>query len=401
MAETVLKGRYKLIDERGSGTVATVHVSRDLLTNSIYAVKMLHPALNSDTDAVQRIQREAQILQRISDPHVVQFIDFGLEAERYYLVMEYVDGHTLKQRILTQGQLPPQEAMAIAGQTAAALATTHTLQIVHRDIKPQNMLLSTKAGVKLTDFGAARDSASQPITQSHALLGAPYYISPEHADNSHEVDIRSDLYSLACVLFEALSGHVPFEGSTAMDVIQKQVHEPVPSIRDFQPEFPADFDEFFQQAMAKGPASRFQTPVEFIAALGQLSQAVGTPPGGKLSADEGHMPPAVASHVHGQLIHLSTGQVFLITQPQTLIGRSDVQRGILPEIDLTPMDSGRTVSRRHALILYQQGQFSVQDLNAFNRTRLNRVVLSSDESHPLRDGDTLTIGNHDLRFKMY
>jgi serine/threonine protein kinase len=399
MLGTILKGRYKLIDERGSGAVATVYVSRDLLTNSIYAVKVLHAPLNADADAVQRLQREAQMLKRIHDPHVVRFIDAGVEGGRHYLVMEYVDGQTLKQRIVSQGRLPLIEAIDIARQAALGLAAAASQQVVHRDIKPQNILLSSELVVKLTDFGTARDGAGRAMTQWHVLLGTPYYMAPEQVSDSHEVDIRADLYALACVLFEALSGRVPFEANTAMDVVRKHVHEPVPSIHAFCPEVPAEFDRFFQQAMAKAPAARFQTPADFIAALAQLP-VVESGPSVSMAA-EASSQEALAPRILGQVVHLATGRTFLITQPQTLIGRSDLQRGIFPEIDLAPLDSGRTVSRRHALILAQHGRFYIKDLNAFNRTRLNRVVLTAEELHPLHDGDVLSIGDHDLRFRMY
>jgi len=401
MLGTVLKGRYKLIDERGSGAAATVYVSRDLHTNTIYAVKVLHATMGADPEAVQRLRREVQILRRICDPHVVRLVDAGIEAARHYLVMEYVDGQTLKQRIITQGRLPLAEAVDIARQAAMGLAAVHAQQIVHRDIKPQNILLSTAGLVKLTDFGTARASASEDITQLHTLLGTPYYIAPEQANSGHDADIRADLYSLACVLFEMISGHVPFEGDTAMDVVFKHVHEPVPSIRALLPEVPADFDRFFARAMAKSPAARLQTPEDFVAALAQLPVIASQPPVAGSAVGEASSPVPIAPRPLGQIVHLGTGRTFVITQPQTLIGRSDLQRGILPEIDLAPMDSGRTVSRRHALILAQYGRFYIKDLNAFNRTRLNKVVLAAEEPHVLCDGDLLTIGNHDLRFNVF
>jgi serine/threonine protein kinase len=255
--------------------------------------------------------------------------------------------------------------------------------------------------VKLTDFGTARDSSSPLITQSRVLLGAPYYIAPEQVSDSHDVDGRADLYSLACVLFEALSGHVPFEANTAMDVMFKHAHEPVPSIHALCPELPADFDRFFQRAMAKAPAMRFQTPMDFITALAQLPSVGATPPSAGPTPAAAPGPVISPPCALGQVVHLSTGRTFLITQPQTLIGRSDLQRGIFPEIDLAPMDNGRTVSRRHAIILAQQNRFYVKDLNAFNPTRLNQAVLTPEAVHPLHDGDMLSIGDHDLRFNMY
>jgi len=406
MINRVIKDRYKLIDERGRGSFATVYVARDTKDNRIYAVKVMHIELSNDGDLLARFQREAHILQGLSDPHIVRIVDYGEDNNMHFIVMDYVDGQNLKYHTLTHGSLEPSRALNYAQQIAEGLDTAFKHGVVHRDIKPQNILINTKGVVKITDFGLARSRETVTLTQSNVFMGTAYYISPEQAESGRSADTRSDLYSVAAVLFEMLAGNPPFEGDTAVDIVMKHMNEKVPSICRLRPELPGDMDVFLRKAMAKSPNDRYSTPRDFIAALEQLQQLLPpmpthpVEPGAELKpeakAGAGPGKPIAAPQKQARIIVLSSGQPIQLDRDVMVVGRKDPTLGIFPEINL----ADKTVGRRHAYLRNQQGQFTVEDLNALNKTRLNGVTLTPYEERMLKDGDILRFGSVEVRFEL-
>jgi len=402
----VIKDRYKLIDERGRGSFATVYVARDTKDNRIYAVKVMHIELSNDGDLLARFQREAHILQGLSDPHIVRIVDYGEDNNMHFIVMDYVDGQNLKYHTLTHGSLEPSRALNYAQQIAEGLDTAFKHGVVHRDIKPQNILINTKGVVKITDFGLARSRETVTLTQSNVFMGTAYYISPEQAESGRSADTRSDLYSVAAVLFEMLAGNPPFEGDTAVDIVMKHMNDKVPSICRLRPELPGDMDVFLRKAMAKSPNDRYSTPRDFIAALEQLQQLLPpmpthpVEPGAELKpeakAGAGPGKPIAAPQKQARIIVLSSGQPIQLDRDVMVVGRKDPTLGIFPEINL----ADKTVGRRHAYLRNQQGQFTVEDLNALNKTRLNGVTLTPYEERMLKDGDILRFGSVEVRFEL-
>lgn len=406
MINRVIKDHYKLIDERGRGSFATVYVARDTKDNRIYAVKVMHIELANDGDLLARFQREAHILLNLSDPHIVRIVDYGEDNSMHFIVMDYIDGQNLKYHTLTHGSLEPSRALNYAQQIAEGLDTAFKHGVVHRDIKPQNILINTKGVVKITDFGLARSRETVTLTQSNVFMGTAYYISPEQAESGRSADTRSDLYSVAAVLFEMLAGHPPFEGDTAVDIVMKHMNEKVPSICRLRPELPGDMDVFMRKAMAKSPNDRYNTPRDFIAALEQVQQQIPPvpthpiEPGAELKAEakagaSGGKAPA-APQKQARIIVLSSGQPIPLDRDVMVVGRKDPTLGIFPEINL----ADKTVGRRHAYLRNQQGQFTVEDLNALNKTRLNGVTLTPYEERMLKDGDILRFGSVEVRFEL-
>lgn len=405
MLGRVLKNRYKLVDERGRGSMATVYIGRDLETNRLYAVKALSREAAADSELAERFQREFELLTRISGPHVVAPVDFGEDRGCLFIVMDYVDGHTLKHAVLTGGQFAVRRAVDVIEQSAAGVATAAAQGVTHRDIKPQNLLLSVDGVVKLTDFGLARSHESRDITITGFFVGTPFYVSPEQVENSRRADTRADLYSLGCVFFELLTARVPYDGEHAWDVVMQHLNAPIPSASALRPELGPEFDAFFQRALAKRPDDRFQTTQAFVEAVDALPQpggaavrsdalvnrATGAPQAPAVGAVGGTLGTAALVGVNGQ--------VFTLSAPEMVVGRSDPQRGYKPDIDLLPLDPTQTVSRRHARFAREDGRFIVEDLNAFNRTRVNGTPITPHQDVELHDGDLLRLGNIDLRFE--
>jgi serine/threonine-protein kinase len=389
MLGRVLKNRYKLIDERGRGSMATVYIGRDLETNRLHAVKVLSREAAADPELAERFQREFDLLSRLSGPHVVSPVDFGEDRGCLFIIMGYVDGHNLKHMILTSGPFPVRNAIDVAQQSTSAVAAASAGGVVHRDIKPQNLLLGVDGVVKLTDFGLARSHESRDITVTGFFVGTPFYVAPEQVEDSRHVDTRADLYSLGCVFFEMLTGRVPYDGEHAWDVVMQHINGPIPSACAQRPELPPAFDAFFVRALAKKPDGRFQTPSDFAEALEALPVPQ-RPPVGDLADGE----PVV-----GTLI-AAGGLSFAMTAPEMVVGRSDPQRNYHPDIDLLGLDPSQTVSRRHARVTQRGGQFFVEDLNAFNRTRINGMPLVPHQDAELHSGDTIRLGNIELRFEV-
>ena len=242
MIGRVIQGRYKLIDERGRGSFATVYIVRDLGDNQIYALKVMHQELSDDGELLARFQREAHILLNLSDTHIVRIFDYGNDNNMHYIVMDYIDGQSLKYFMINDGPLDPLRALNYTRQIVEGLDTAYKQGVVHRDIKPQNILIDSKDMVKITDFGLARGRDTVTLTQSNVFMGTAYYISPEQAESGRSADTRSDLYSVATVLFEMLAGRPPYEGETAVDIVIKQMNEKVPSICRLRPELPLEMD---------------------------------------------------------------------------------------------------------------------------------------------------------------
>jgi serine/threonine-protein kinase len=384
MLGRVLKNRYKLIDERGRGSMATVYIGRDLENNRMYAVKALSSEAAADAELAERFQREFELLSRLSGPHIVSPVDFGEDRGAMFIVMDYVDGHNLKHRILTGGALPVPSAVDIIQQAAAAITLASGQGIIHRDIKPQNLLIGVDNVVRLTDFGLARSHESRDITVTGFFVGTPFYVAPEQVENSHRADTRADLYSLGCVFFEALTARVPFDGEHAWDVVMQHLNAPVPSARQLRRDLPEAYDDFFQRALAKDPAARYQTPADFVAAVDALPPSLG------IVSDALAASAVDAAVARLATLRAATGQEFALTAPDLVIGRSDPVRGHTPDVDLLPLDPSQTVSRRHARIAHRDGHAYIEDLNAFNRTKVNGIRRSSFTLATICDWETLS-----------
>src|SRR5215510_393123 len=227
---TLLNGRYRLEARIGTGGMSTVYRALDETLERPVAIKLMNREIATDSDQLERFRREARAVAQLSHPHVVGVIDAGEDEGRPYIVLEYVEGETLKERIRRMGRLPVDEAIAYAIEIARALGCAHAHHIVHRDVKPQNVLIDGEGSAKVTDFGIARTLDQEGLTADGRVLGTTDYVSPEQA-LGHQVTGQSDLYSLGIVLFEMLTGDVPFRGENQVAVAMKHVREQLPDVQ--------------------------------------------------------------------------------------------------------------------------------------------------------------------------
>ena len=267
LLQSGLADRYTLERELGRGGMAVVYLVRDLKHDRPVALKVLLPELAASLGA-DRFQREIRLAARLQHPHVLAVHDSGETSGRLWFTMPYVDGESLRDRLRREGPLPVAEALRITGDAAQALQYAHEQGVIHRDVKPENLLLTRDGNTLVADFGIARAAdGDENITRGGATMGTPAYMSPEQADGAMAVDARTDIYSLAAVLYEMLAGAPPYPGTTAMSVIAKWLSEPVPSARAARPEVPDEVDRALRRALSRSAGGRFGTMAEFAGAL--------------------------------------------------------------------------------------------------------------------------------------
>ncbi|MBI3971556.1 MAG: serine/threonine protein kinase [Chloroflexi bacterium] len=280
MDPRVLGGRYELRHRLGVGGMAEVFLAIDHRLGRQVAVKLLAAAYAADRSFVERFRREARAAAAVNHPNVVAIYDWGTDGDQHYMVLEYVAGPNLRELIRRLGQIPEAESLEIAAQIAAALEAAHRRGVIHRDVKPHNVLVDehrigghgeAARQVKVTDFGIARAAGAAQLTQTAVVLGTAQYISPEQAQHL-PVDGRSDLYSLGIVLYEMLAGSVPFAGDSVVAVAWQQVHDPHPPLRGLRPDISAATEAVVTKVLAKDPAARFQTAAEMRAALEEVRE---------------------------------------------------------------------------------------------------------------------------------
>ncbi|MEJ7842241.1 MAG: protein kinase, partial [Rubrobacter sp.] len=268
MQETTnINGRYVTSELLGGGGMAQVFLARDEVLERDVAIKVLRGQYAEDEEFVERFRREALGVASLSHPNIVQVYDRGVSEDgRYYIAMEYVPGGTLKDRIVRNGPLSPDTASSVAVQIADALGAAHERGLIHRDVKPQNVLVTASGDVKVADFGIARAAAADVISRTSAVLGTARYMSPEQA-MGQEVGPPSDLYSLGVVLYEMLTGEVPFEADTPVAVSMKHVNEPPRPPREIRGEIPEELDAVVLKLLAKDPGARYASAAALVADL--------------------------------------------------------------------------------------------------------------------------------------
>ncbi|WP_059170092.1 Stk1 family PASTA domain-containing Ser/Thr kinase [Bacillus sp. FJAT-27445] len=256
-----ISGRYKILEAIGGGGMANVYLAHDMILDRNVAVKMLRLDFANDEEFIRRFHREAQSATSLAHPNIVSIYDVGEEDELYYIVMEFVDGQTLKQYIQQYSPLRVEAAVDIMKQLTSAIAHAHQNHIVHRDIKPQNILIDKRGNVKITDFGIAMALSSTSITQTNSVMGSVHYLSPEQARGGM-ANKKSDIYSLGIVLFELLTGRLPFFGESAVSIALKHLQSETPSVRRWNPEIPQSVENIVLKATAKDPFLRYDSVEE-------------------------------------------------------------------------------------------------------------------------------------------
>jgi len=273
---TVFDGRYRIIRKLGAGGMADVYLAEDQELGRRVAIKILNDRHAADDSFIERFRREAKNAAGLSHPNIVSIYDRGEAEGTYYIAMEFLDGRSLKELIVARGPAPVKVAVDYARQILAAVGAAHRHGIVHRDIKPHNVLVGGEGRLKVTDFGIARSGASQ-MTEVGSIIGTAQYLSPEQARGA-PVDQTSDLYAVGVVLFEMLTGQVPFTGDTPLEIAMKHLSEVPTPPSELRPEVPHDLDSVVLRALAKEPGERYQSAEEMDADLARVAEGIPVDP---------------------------------------------------------------------------------------------------------------------------
>ena len=250
--------RYEILKSIGEGGMANVYLAHDIILDRDVAIKVLRGDLENDEKFIRRFQREAKSVSDLSHPNIVEVYDVGEEDGQHYIVMEYIDGKTLKQLIQKRGALTVLEVVDIMSQLTDGLAQAHDAYIIHRDIKPQNIMILDNGIIKITDFGIAMSMNATQLTQTNSVMGSVHYLPPEQASGKGAT-IKSDIYSAGILMYELLTGSVPFKGDNAVEIALKQIKEKIPSIRKQNPLIPQSIENIVLKATAKNPKNRYDS----------------------------------------------------------------------------------------------------------------------------------------------
>ena len=361
-------GRFHIIEERGRGGMAVVYKAYDTVLQRTVALKVLLPLLAANKDFTKRFRREAITAANLRHQNIVVIYDVGSHENFQYIVMEYLQGPTLQQEIQQKGAIPITRVISILGQLAEALDYAHQEGLVHRDVKPANIIIGDQDSVTLTDFGLVKAAKSAETTGEGAAIGTLKYMSPEQAQGA-EIDSRSDIYSLGVVVYEMLIGETPFAGTTPYQALQQLMHEPPPLLTQRNPKIPARVERVVLQALKKRPQKRFGTAGEFAQAL---------------AASIGMDTQTDSFRREVVLVLVSPdGLEYPVYQGRITIGR-DVGNDIVLPVN--------QVSRHHAQIQYEQAACTVTDTGSTNGTFVNGAPIPRGIPQPLRPGDALGIG---------
>jgi eukaryotic-like serine/threonine-protein kinase len=348
MIGTTLSSRYRIEAQIGSGGMSTVYRAFDETLERDVALKIMHADVSRDPSALERFRREARTVAQLSHPHVVMVIDAGEDDGHPYIVLEHVRGETLKERIRRDGPLPVSEAVAYAIEVGRALEAAHERGLVHRDVKPQNVLLDEEGRAKVTDFGIARGLEAEQLTGTGRVIGTTDYVSPEQA-MGHQVTGQSDVYSLGIVLYEMLTGEVPFKGDSAVSVAMKHLREGLPDVQRSRPEVSAALAAVIERATAKELENRYPSMAALVGDLEEVLTYEAARSGeatGEATAVLSALPAGAGRRGRGRRRLLTWGAYLLIAAAVAIgtalivDGTSDGGGTAAPIGDLTPIRLG-------------------------------------------------------------
>lgn len=364
--------------------MATVYKAYDADLDRHVAIKVMDAAMSGESDFIERFRREARVIARLDNPHIVPVHAFGEHQGQPYLVLKFIDGQTLAQR-MKSSPLSRLEVLDIVTTVGEALQYAHRHGILHRDIKPSNVLIAKDGSIYLTDFGLARMMEGGSSLTGDAIIGTPHYISPEQALSGEAIDERTDIYSFGVMIYEMVTGRVPFDANTAFAVIEDHMYTPPPPPASINPQLSREVEDVILKALAKKSSERYENVSDLVRAFKQAwAPQTGTR---TLSSS------TLESIPDAPVFVAENGASFPLASDKSVIGRNSSTKNIVNDIDLTKYDTKKIISRRHAMIQRKNNQFLLYDLNSRNGTFVNGKRISAQEPYVLKPGDVVEFGS--------
>ncbi len=361
------------------------------------AIKILHAFLSEKTDILGRFRREAQHIAALQHTNIVQVHDFDVQGTVYYMVMEYIDGLTLKSLIKSKRNnnehISFEETLRLIMDMGEALSYAHRHGVIHRDVKPANVMIDKKGRVVLTDFGLAKILSGPQFTTTGAMVGTPAYMAPEQG-LGQPGDMRSDIYSMGVILYQMVTGRLPFIAETPLAIVFKHVNAPLPMPRAVNEKVPSSLENVIVKTLAKNPEDRYQYVDDVLEELAGLETEIVT---GPTTRKRRKTPPARSEKVDVATVSLhvvETGQILALENGDTFVlGRDDGSGDVVPDVDLTPFKGYKLgVSRQHATINLVDGGVIFTDLGSTNGTWVNGAKVPADTPLNLHHGDVVSLG---------
>ncbi|HLO27519.1 MAG TPA: FHA domain-containing serine/threonine-protein kinase [Anaerolineales bacterium] len=375
-------GPYSIQELLGQGGMATVYKAYHSALDRYVAIKVLDATLGKERDFIERFKREARVIAKLDNGHIVPVYDFDEEDGQPYIVLKFIDGQTLRDR-MKASPLSEFEILKIVSAVGDGLQYAHNRGVLHRDIKPSNVLVAGDGKIYLTDFGLARIVESASSLTGDMIVGTPQYMSPEQAINAEHLDEGTDIYSFGVMMYEMVTGCLPFDADTMFTVIEDHIHKPPPLPTSIKPDLPEEVERVILKALAKQRSDRYAKVADLVNAF-KKAWLPNTEQRDTSSTTMESM--GIAS------LLAETGKSFPVAEETVVLGRNSSARNIQNDIDLSDLDVKKIISRRHAMIQRENNEFVLHDLDSRNGTFVNGKRLSSNEPHMLVYGDVIEFG---------
>lgn len=381
--ETV--GPYQIQDQVGHGGMATVYKAYHPALDRYVAIKVMDMVLSKEQDFIERFKREARVIARLDNPHIVPVYDFDEHNGQPYIVLKFIDGQTLKDR-MSGSPLSKTEVLQIVKAVGDGLEYAHRHGILHRDTKPSNVLIANDGKVYLTDFGLARLVEGSSSLTGDMILGTPHYISPEQAMNAEKIDEGTDIYSFGVMIYEMVVGCLPFEGDTTFTVIEDHISKEPPPPRSIKPDIPEAVEQVILKALSKRRHDRQSKVSDLVREFKNAWLPAN-------HAEQDEMSSTTLESVEIATLHSESGKSFALPDGKVVLGRNSAAKNIQNDIDLSELDVKKIISRRHAMIERENNEFVLRDLDSRNGTFINGRRLSFGQTHRLVSGDVIEFGS--------
>jgi serine/threonine protein kinase len=386
IGETV--GPYKVEAQIGQGGMATVYKAYHPMLDRHVAIKVMDSSLVKEPDFIERFKREARAIAKLDNPHIVPVYGFDEHNGQPYIVLKFIDGKTLRDR-MKESLLSKPEIFEIITAVGDGLQYAHYRGVLHRDTKPSNVLISSDGHVFLTDFGLARFVENVSSLTGDMIVGTPHYISPEQAVNADTLDEGTDIYSFGVMIYEMVVGCLPFDGDTTFTVIEDHIYKDPPPPTSIKPDLPVELERVILKALEKKRSDRYARISDLVYAF---KKSWPDEVHHKRDAEKEGISSTTAESPSIATLRAENGKAFAIKERMIILGRNSSTKGILNDIDLSDLDVKKIVSRRHAMIQRNNHDFLLQDLESRNGTFVNGERLAAGQPYTLVSGDVIEFG---------